>query len=100
MASDSAQWLFERKFGCSSVALSFVEVAVIWGVVDLAQMIFGSTHLHPIVRVAIATWLFIGPASIAVAIAGLVADSHRSIALLALFISIAVFIVCGLRMLA
>jgi hypothetical protein len=47
-----------------------------------------------------ATWLIAGPSSFGLAVAGLVADSHRLTAFFAVILAIAAFFTCGLRMLA
>jgi len=100
MTEGTKEWLFKHKFGCGSFALSLIETAVIWGGVDLIQMMVGPSHMRMTVKLAEATWLFAGPTSFAAAIAGLVADSYRLTAFFALVVSVLAFMFCGLRMLA
>ncbi|MGA3350197.1 MAG: hypothetical protein ABSC33_14320 [Candidatus Sulfotelmatobacter sp.] len=45
------------------------------------------------------TWLVGGLGSLGFAVAGLVADSRRMTALIALIVTMATFVVCGLQML-
>ena len=97
MKTGAGQWIFKRKFGCISLALSLVEIAVIWGVVLVVQL-FSSGTPHLIVRTAEATWLLAGPASLALAVAGLIADSRRMIALFAFVAAPSAWWFCGLRM--
>jgi hypothetical protein len=100
MTAGTAEWLFKRKFGCCSLALCLVETAVIWGGIDLVQMMLGPSQMRMTVKLAEATWLFAGPTSFAVAIAGFVTDSYRLTASFALAVSVLAFMFCGLRMLA
>jgi hypothetical protein len=99
MAAQTATWWSKRKFGCISLALSLAEMLIIYGA---AVLVHTSTQPHAsplILRVASITWLVGGLGSLGFAVAGLSADSHRMTAFIALIVTIATFMVCGLQML-
>ena len=99
MAAQTATWWSKRKFGCISLALSLAETLVIYGAAVLVQT-SRQPHASPLIlRMASTTWLVGGLGSLGFAVAGLVADSHRTTASIALILTIVTFLVCGLQML-
>ena len=91
-------WSSKRTFGFISLALSTLEIFIIWVGVDL---ILTSGHDRVLLasRVAGSTRLLAGFGSISAAIVGIVIDSDRRMALAAVVVAIAAFFFCGLRML-
>jgi hypothetical protein len=69
-----------------------------WGDVALVQQPDRHT-MRLLVSVNSATWLIGGLGSLGFAVAGLVADSHRLTAFVAVFVTVAAFLICGLQML-
>lgn len=99
MTVQTASWWSKRKFGCISLAISLAETFIVYGGVLLVQT-SKQPHAPPlIVSVASTAWLVGGLGSFGFAVAGLVADSHRMAALIALVLTIVTFVVCGLQML-
>jgi hypothetical protein len=99
MEAQTATWWSKRKFGCISLALSLAETLIIYGAAVLVQT-SRQPHASPsILRMASTTWLVGGLGSLGFAVAGLVVDSHRTTALIALIVTIVTFLVCGLQVL-
>ena len=99
MEAQTATWWSKRKFGCISLALSLAETLIIYGAAVLVQT-SKQPHASPLIlRMASTTWLVGGLGSLAFAVAGLVADSHRTTAFIALIVTIVTFLVCGLQIL-
>ncbi len=99
MEAQKTTWWSKRKFGCISLALSLAETLIIYGAVVLVQT-SRQPHASPLIlRMASTTWLVGGLGSLGFAVAGLVADSHRMAAFIALIVTIVTFLVCGLQML-
>jgi len=75
------------------------EILVIYGAVVWVST-SNLQHVPPSIR-SISDWAFLvgGVSSLGFAVAGLVADSHRRAALIAVFVTILTFIVCGFQML-
>jgi hypothetical protein len=99
MTVQTANWWSKRKFGCISLAISLAETFIVYGGVLLVQT---SKHPHApplIVSVASTAWLLGGLGSLGFAVAGLVADSHRMMAFIAVIVTVATFLVCGSQML-
>jgi hypothetical protein len=95
----STSWWSKRKFGCISLAMSLVETIIVYGGVVLVQT-SKQPHAPPfVVSVASTAWLVGGLGSFGFAVAGLVADSRRTTAIVAMIATIAAFFVCGLQML-
>jgi uncharacterized membrane protein len=81
----------------SSVSLG--EILTIYGEAVLVQT-SRQPHASPLIlKMSSTTWLVGGLGSLGFALAGLVADSHRMTAFIALIVTIATFLVCGLQML-
>lgn len=99
MPIDNANWWSDRKFGFISLALSFTEVFVIYGAVAWV-LLSNQPHVHPSIR-SLVDFAFLvgGISSLGFAVAGLAADSRRLTALIAVFVTILTFLVCGLQML-
>jgi hypothetical protein len=99
MTVQTATWWSKRKFGSISLALSLAETLIVYGAAVLVQT-SRQPHASPLLlKVAITTWLLGGLGSFGFAVAGLVADSRRMTAFVAMIVTIAVFFVCGLQML-
>lgn len=96
---DSGNWWSKRKFGLISVTLSLIEVFVIYGAVALVLTSNGQ-HVPPWIR-SVVDWAFLigGLSSLGFAVAGLVADPHRLVALIAVVVTMLTFVVCGFQML-
>jgi|SRR5271156_1078972 len=98
MTTETARWWSKRGFGCMSLAFSLTEIVVMWG--DLALVQTQDKHsLHLLPSVNSTAWLIGGLGSLGFAVAGLVADSNRLTAFVAVIVTIAAFFVCGLQML-
>jgi hypothetical protein len=91
-------WWSKRGLGWSSLGMSLTELIIIWGVPALVQIALPH-EMHFIPKLVSVTWLIAGPWSFALAVAGLVVDSHRLTAFFAVILAIAAFFICGLRML-
>ncbi len=99
MTVKTANWWSKSKFGCISLAISLAETFIVYGGVVLV-LTSKQPHAPPlIVSVASTAWLLGGLGSFGFAVAGFVADSHRMTAFVALIVTIATFLVCGLQML-
>lgn len=99
MTVQTATWWSKRKFGCISLAVSLAETLIIYGAVVLVQT-SRQPHAPPLIlKMASTTWLIGGLGSLGFAVAGLVADSHRMTAFVAVIVTIATFLICGLQML-
>jgi len=95
----TAKWWSERRFGLVSLAVSLLEVFIIYGAVALI-LIMKLQHTPPrILQLATGTWLLGTLGSFEFGIAGLIADARRLAAFVALVIALATFFVCGLQML-
>ena len=98
MRIDSPDWWSKRGFGCLSLALSFAEIVVMWG--DLALVQTQNKHsMHLLLSVNSTAWLIGGLGSLGFAVAGLVSDSRRLTAFVAVIVTIAAFFICGIQML-
>jgi hypothetical protein len=92
-------WWSKCKFGCISLAISLTETFIVYGGVFLVQT-SKQPHAPPlIVNVAGAAFLLGSIGSLGFAITGLVADSRRATAFVALVVTMATFLGCGLQML-
>jgi hypothetical protein len=92
------RWWSKSRFGCLSLALSLAEIAIMWGDVALVQR--SDRHsMQLLLNVNSAAWLIGGLGSLGFAVAGLVADSHQLTALVAVFVTVAAFVICGVQML-
>ena len=96
--SETANCYSKSRFGCISLALSLAEIVIMWGDVVLFRSADNQT-MRMLLHVNSITWFMGGLCSFGFAIAGLVADAHRSTAFVALMMSIVAFLVCGLQML-
>jgi hypothetical protein len=83
------------KFGCVSLALSLAEILVIWGGVAIGRLwhqhnwqCLGNAFLH--------AFLVAGIGSVVFAVLGLVKDTRRTLALVALVLAVANFGICAL----
>jgi hypothetical protein len=95
----TATWWSRRRFGCISLALSLAETLIVYGAAVLVQT-SRQPHASPLIlKMASTTCLVGGLGSLGFAVAGLVADSRRMTALIALIVTMATFVVCGLQML-
>jgi len=95
----TGNWCSKRKFGFISLALSLTEVLVIYGAV---AWIVVSEQQHtpgPVRNLVDFAFLLGGLSSLGVAVAGLMLDSNRLPALIAVFTALLTFMVCGLQML-
>jgi hypothetical protein len=95
----TAAWWWKCKFGCISLAISLTETFIVYGSVFLVQTAKQPNAPSLIVSVASTAWLLGALGSLGFAIPGLVADSRRGAALVALVATIAAFVGCGLQML-
>lgn len=95
----NASWWSERRLGLVSVAISLVEVCVVYGAVT--SIVLRNLHRTPpqLAHLASSAWLLGTFSAFAFAIAGLVADSQRLTALVAVVLAIVTFLICGLQML-
>lgn len=98
MTEETANFWSRSKFGCISLVLSLAEIGIIWS--PLALVWTSGKHLTPlVVTVSSTTWLLGGLVSFGFAVAGLVTDSNRVAALIAVIVAVVTFLVCGLPML-
>jgi len=98
MTGKTANWWSKRRLGSISLALSLVEIVIMWGDVALVQTPSRQT-MHLLLNVNTWAWLLGGLGSLGFAVAGLVADSHRMTAFVAVIVAVAAFFICGLQML-
>ncbi|MGO9862748.1 MAG: hypothetical protein ACLPLR_03970 [Terriglobales bacterium] len=98
MTTRVARWWSERGFSCISLAVSFVELAVIWGSFALVQTP-GRHNLHFFLKLSSIAFMAGTLGSFAFAIAGLVADSHRMTVFVATVAALMTFFICGLPLL-
>ena len=99
MRDKTVKWWSGRRLGCTSLAVSLAEILVIYGVVVIVQT-SQQPHMPLVRKVVDITYLGGGLGSFGFAVAGVVADSHRRTAVVALIAAIVAFLVCGLQMLA
>jgi hypothetical protein len=99
LQAPTATWLSKRRFGCISLALSLAETLIVYGAVMLVQTSNQPQPSPLILRMAGNAWLVGGLGSLGFAVAGLVADSDRKMAFVAMLATIVTFLVCGLQML-
>jgi len=99
MPIGNPKWWSDRKLGFISLALSLTEVFVIYGAVAWV-LLSNQPHVpHSIRNLVDFAFLIGGTSSLGFAVAGLTADSRRLTALIAVFVTILTFFVCGLQML-
>ncbi len=99
MPIDMGNWWSKRRFGLISLALSLTELLIIYGAVAWI-LVSNPQHTPPSIRsLASSAWLIGGLGSLGFAVAGLVADSHRLVSLIAVVVTILIFFVCGFQML-
>jgi hypothetical protein len=96
---DMAEWWSKRRFSCVSLAMSLGEILVV-GCVVVSVQISKHDATPGIERLAGVAWLVGGIGSFGFAVVGLVSDSDRRTALLALVAAIVVFLVSGLPLMA
>jgi hypothetical protein len=93
-----ATWWSDRRLGLVSLAVSLLEVIIVYGGVAL---IVGMKLQHTpprLLHVASIAWLLGTFFSFSFAIAGLIADAQRLASFVALVMAMATFLVCGLQM--
>ena len=96
----TAKWWSERRLGLVSLAVSLLEVLIIYGGLLL---IVGMKLQHAPPRLwqlASSAYLFGTFFSFSFAIAGLLADARKIASSVALILAMGTFLVCGLQMLA
>lgn len=86
-------WFRLRRFGCISLALSMAEVFIVYSVFVAVHM--SRQSASPLMWKIFGAGLLVGFSSVPFAIGGLVADSRKLTAFIAIFVSIAAFLVCG-----
>jgi hypothetical protein len=97
MATEMATVWSQCKFSCISFALCLTEIITVWGAVAVISMP-GRHDAHLIAQVTTDAWLLGGLCSLVFAVAGLLFDRDRMIALIALATTVVAFFVCGLPM--
>jgi hypothetical protein len=97
MTTKSSRWWSKRRFSCLSLLLSLANVGIIWGPIALAHAA-GEHHIPSISRVADLASLLSIFASFALAVAALVADPDRIMALFSVVIACFSFYICGIPM--
>jgi hypothetical protein len=95
MATRNPRWWQGRLCGCVSVGICFAEILIVVGAGVLIHTP-GTHNTHIISKVTSATFLVGTLGSFAFAIAGLIVDSRRFTAFVALVVSAATFIIGGL----
>ena len=98
MAGKTANWWAPRKFGCISLALSFAEIAAI-GTAILVVRLSSQPEIARIQSAAAGAWLLGALSSLGFAVAGLVADSNRLTAFIAIIFTVLTFVGCGTQFL-
>jgi hypothetical protein len=98
MTIDTAIWWSKRRFGCISLALSSAEIIIIWGAIGLFQMP-GEHNALIFSKVTSITLLAGMLGSFGFAVAGLVSDSHRPTAFVAIVMAGVAFFICGVPLL-
>jgi hypothetical protein len=100
MAIKTAKWWSKRGFACTSLALSLAEIVIMWGAAAIVQTSEQQQHMRLIRNVVDDTWILGGLSSLGFAVAGLVADSHRMTAFVAVIVAIVAFSICGLLLIS
>jgi hypothetical protein len=94
MTVDAGTWWSRHKLACMSLALSVAEILVMGGIL-VSVLVSKRLPTPHLVRLTDDLWLVGAVGSVGFALAGLVADSDRTVPLLALIVAIAVSLLCG-----
>jgi len=98
VAGKTANWWAPRRFGYISLALSVAEIAAI-GTAILVVRSSSQPEIARIQSAAAGAWLLGGISSLGFAVAGLVADSNRLTAFIAIIFTVLTFVACGTQFL-
>jgi hypothetical protein len=82
------------RFGLVSLSISLAEILVIWGGVALG-LHFPEHNWKWLGNVFVDTYLWAGLGSVVLAVLGLVKDSRKVVALVALFVALCNFAICA-----
>jgi hypothetical protein len=94
MRDETGRWWSKHKFAGASLSISLAELVIIEGMGAFVQ-ISKQPPAHLMLRLAACTVLVGGFGSLGFAIAGLVAESDRTAAILAMLVAVAVSMFCG-----
>lgn len=90
--------LLKQRLAVISLALSTIEVIVVWG--SLAVNAIWRQHAALMYKLASDVWVLCGLGAIGLSIAAIAVASPRKIAPIALGVSLIAFLLCGLPMLS
>ena len=93
-------WWSRHRFGCVSLTISLVELAIFGSLVMLARLSPGSLHPTLVARLGAVSWVLGFLGSFGFAVAGVITDTRKLTALISVIISLGTLAICTLTMLS